>query len=139
MILDAGKIDVGPDRRRGAALHVCNSATVDLAIDELAPPRVFGPSKAVVGDGKHVDVTVEHEMLTGAAGLEGGDYVRHLRVWRDNAIVEAPLLELAGYEVCRGARIARRVRTSAPHESPQECDQCFAIFLDPRHKLLAII
>src|SRR4029078_12308630 len=65
--------------------------------------------------------------------------VRHLGVRRNDAIVEATRLELAGDEVGGGARVTRRGRAPASGESPQECDQRVAILLDPRTKLLAIV
>ena len=120
------------------SVAVGGAAAVNLAVDELAAPRILGPSEPVVGHGKHVDVAVEHEMLARLAGLEGRDDVRHLGVGSDDAIVEAAGLELAGEEVGRRARVARRVRAFAAHERPQEGDQRVAIRVDPGLQLLAI-
>ena len=137
-VLDPRQIDVGPDRRRGAAFHVGGAAAVDFPIDELAAPGVLRPSEAVVGNGKHVDVAIEHKMLAGLAGREGRDDVRHLGVGRDDAIVESARSELAGDEVGCRARVARWVGAPAAHEGSQECDQRVAILVDPDLQLLAI-
>src|SRR5688572_9623397 len=114
------QIDIREDRSSGAGLHVGDAAPVDLAVGDLAAPRVLGPAGAVIGDRENINVSIEDEMPAFAGAIEAADDVGHLRMRRDDAIRKIALSQEAGDELGGAACITWWVRTLVAHEFLQK-------------------
>src|SRR5579872_7281038 len=84
-------------------------------------------------------MAVEHEMLAGCPGIEGGDDVGHDLVGGDHPVLEPARLEKVADVARRLARIARRVGALAADKAAQEGDRRLALGVDRLAQLLPII
>src|SRR5581483_9073294 len=110
----AGRPEPLPRQRRDRdggrghlALHVERSAAPDLAVAELARPRVDLPLRRV---GKHgVRVREQHQARPLAPAAEARDEVRPLRLPRVELAFDAARLEVVAEELRRPGLVPRRV------------------------------
>ena len=71
------QVDVGPDRRAGAAFHVGDAAAMHLAVFDRAAPGIARPGFGCASR-KNVDMAVEHEMAARPRTPKATDYVRQM-------------------------------------------------------------
>ncbi len=129
------QVEEGEERGGSAAFHVARASTIDLSVHQLATPGIAGPASAVA-DGKDVDMPIEREMTARLRRIESCNDIRHDLVRRDDAMLDAVLIQQMLDVFHRQPRVARRVGARAADEAAEEVEQPLAIPLDPLHQAL---
>ena len=115
-----GQVQRRGDLRRGLGLHVLGAAAPDLAVDQIARPRVALPLGRVGQDGVDVRQQPEHRTVGGAA--QARHEVRALRRAAAQLDLEAGVAKQDGQLLLQRPLVARRVDRAVADELAQQLD-----------------
>src|SRR5262249_54000579 len=98
------------ERERDAgepALHVARAASIDPSTHDLPAPG--SPRPFVLGDGKDVDMPVQHKMAACPRAIKSCQDIWHFRMWRE-ALASETRLAQSTLKKCGGRpRVAGRI------------------------------